>query len=213
MENEEQKPKRTLLDHYLDIPEPKVTYLTRITPIDRILSKTVLELIPWTVRPNIVTRFRLILVPFVAFFLLTNHFTIAMILFLFAAFSDALDGAMARTRHQITAWGTLYDPIADKLLIGITSLIIVSKYLSVDLALIICFLEICLVSSAYFRYKGRIVPAKSMGKIKMVLQCLGIIILLIAIISGAPIFLLIARYTLYLAVVFALLSLFVFRSI
>ena len=213
MEDKEQKPKLTFLDRYLDVDEPKVTYLTRVTLIDKLLAASVLRLIPWNVRPNIITRFRLILIPFVAFFLLTNHFTVATILFLFAAFSDALDGAMARTRRQITAWGTLYDPISDKLLIGITSLIIVSKYLSVDLALIICFLEICLISSAYFRYKGRIVPAKSMGKIKMVLQCLGIIILLIAIISGAPIFLLIARYTLYLAVVFALLSLFVFRSI
>ena len=213
MENEEQKPKLTFLDRYLDIAEPKVTYLTKVTPIDRILSATVLELIPWTVRPNIITRFRMILIPFVAGFLLTNHFTIATVLFLFAAFSDALDGAMARTRHQISAWGTLYDPISDKLLIGTTALIIVSKYLSLDLAFTICFLEVCLVSSAYFRYKGRIVPAKSMGKIKMVLQCLGLIILLIGIISGLPVLLLVARYTLYLSIVFALLSLFVFRSI
>ncbi len=213
MKDEEQKPKLTFLDRYLDVDEPKVTYLTRITLIDKLLAASFLRLIPWNVRPNIVTRIRLILVPFVAVFLLTNHFTIAMILFLFAAFSDALDGAMARTRHQITAWGTLYDPVSDKLLIGITSLIIVSKYLSVDLALVICFLEICLISSAYFRYKGRVVPAKSMGKIKMVLQCLGLILLLIAIIGNVPVLFLIARYTLYVAVVFALLSLFVFRSI
>ncbi len=213
MENEEQKPKLTFLDRYLDVAEPKVTYLTRVTPIDRLLAATVLQLIPWNVRPNLITRFRLMLIPLIAFFLLTNHFTIAMVLFLFAAFSDALDGAAARTRHQITAWGTLYDPISDKLLIGITSLIIVSKFLSVNLALIICFLEICLVSSAYFRYKGRIVPAKSMGKIKMVLQCLGLIILLVAVISNVQVLFLIARYTLDLAILFALLSLFVFRSI
>lgn len=210
---EDKKPKLTLLDRYLDVPEPKVTYLTRITPIDKILSKTVLELIPWTIKPNTITRFRLILIPFIAGFLIFNHFTFATILFLFAAFSDALDGAMARTRHQITAWGTLYDPITDKLLIGIITLIIVSKYLSVALALTICFIEICLVSSAYFRYKGRIVPAKSMGKIKMVLQCFGIIFLLFFIISGAEWLRDTATYTLYLSVVFSLLSLFVFRSI
>jgi CDP-diacylglycerol--glycerol-3-phosphate 3-phosphatidyltransferase len=213
MDNEEQKPKLTFLDRYLDIDEPKVTYLTKITWIDRILAASVLQLIPWNVRPNVITRFRLILIPFIAGFLITNHFFIGMVLFLFAAFSDALDGAMARTRHQITAWGTLYDPISDKLLIGITSLIIVSKYLSLDLAFVICFIEICLVSSAYFRYKGRIVPAKTMGKTKMVLQCLGLIVLLVGIIASAPIMLLIAQYILYLAIVFALLSLFIFRSI
>lgn len=213
MKNEEPKPKLTFLDRYLDVDEPKVTYLTRVTFIDKFLAATVLELIPWNVRPNIITRVRLILVPIVAVFLLTNHFTTAMILFLFAAFSDTIDGAMARTRHQITAWGTLYDPISDKLLIGITALIIVSKYLSPGMALAICFIEICLVASAYFRYKGRIVPAKTMGKTKMVLQCLGIIVLLVAIISNVPVIFLIARYILYLAIVFALLSLFVFRSI
>jgi CDP-diacylglycerol--glycerol-3-phosphate 3-phosphatidyltransferase len=210
---EEEKPKLTFLDRYLDVDEPKVTYLTKITWIDRILAASVLQLIPWNVRPNIITRFRLILIPFIAGFLITNHFTIGVVLFLFAAFSDALDGAMARTRHQITAWGTLYDPISDKLLIGITSLIVVSKYLSLELALSICFIEICLVSSAYFRYKGRIVPAKTMGKTKMVLQCLGLIVLLIGIILSAPVLLVIAEYILYLAIIFALLSLFVFRSI
>ena len=56
-------------------------------------------------------------------------------------------------------------------------------------------------------------PAKIMGKTKMVLQCVGIIILLLYIVLDIPILLIIATYTLYLAVVFALLSLFVFRSI
>lgn len=213
MHNEEQKPKMTFLDRYLDIPEPKVTYLTKITWIDRLLEKTFLKLIPASVTPNQITRFRLVLIPFIAYFLIADHYIIGTVLFLFAAFSDALDGALARTKQKITSWGTLYDPIADKLLIGIASLIVVSKYLSVGIALTICFIEICLVSSAYVRYKGRIVPAKSMGKIKMVLQCLGIIALLVAVISTSPIVFLAAEGLLYLSIIFALLSLFVFRSI
>jgi CDP-diacylglycerol--glycerol-3-phosphate 3-phosphatidyltransferase len=213
MQNEEQKPKLTFLDRYLDIDEPKVTYLTKVTWVDRLMAKTFLRLLPDAVTPNQITRVRLILIPFVAYFLLSDHFVTGMVLFLIAAFSDALDGALARTKHRITSWGTLYDPITDKLLIGITALIIVSKYLSVDLALAMCFIEICLVASAYIRYKGRIVPAKSMGKIKMVLQCLGIIVLLAAIVSGSPALLIVARYMLYVSIVFALLSLFVFRSI
>lgn len=213
MQNEEQKPKLTFLDRYLDIDEPKVTYLTKVTWIDRIMEKTFLKLIPEAVTPNQITRFRLVLIPFVAYFLLTDHFIIGTILFLFAAFSDALDGALARTKHKITGWGTLYDPITDKLLIGVTSLIVVSKYLSLDLALLMIFIELCLIFSAYARYKGRVVPAKSMGKIKMILQCLGLIVLLVAIISGVPQLLVAARLILYLSIVFALLSLFVFRSI
>ncbi|HEU5114415.1 MAG TPA: hypothetical protein VFT82_01460, partial [Candidatus Paceibacterota bacterium] len=87
------------------------------------------------------------------------------------------------------------------------------KYISTYLALGIVVIEVLLVSSAYFRYKGRVVPAKTMGKTKMILQCLGIIVLLFYIVFEIPALLAIATYTLYLAIVFGLLSLLVFRSI
>ncbi|HUD03904.1 MAG TPA: CDP-alcohol phosphatidyltransferase family protein [Candidatus Paceibacterota bacterium] len=207
------KPHRTFLDRFLDIPEPKVSYLTKVTWVDRLMSKTFLKLLPSSVTPNRITQFRLICIPFVAWALLAHDFSIAMPLFVIAAFSDALDGALARTERKITSWGTLYDPVADKLLVGITSLIIVSEYISIRLALAIVFIELCLVASAYFRYKGRIVPAKTMGKIKMLLQCFGISFLLLYLVIGSPILLTIATYLLYLALMFGLLSLFVFRSI
>lgn len=203
----------TFLDRFLDVPEAKVTYLTRVTFIDRIIASTFLRVIPRWMTPNQITKFRLIMIPFVTFFLAFDYYTIGTVLFLFAAFSDAIDGALARTQKKVTSWGTFYDPIADKLLIGAVSMIVVSKYIGLSLAGVIVFLEILLVSLAYVRYKGRIVPAKTMGKTKMVLQCIGIIILLIYIISGVPILLTIATYTLYLAIIFALLSLFIFRSI
>ncbi|MEK7607940.1 MAG: CDP-alcohol phosphatidyltransferase family protein [Patescibacteria group bacterium] len=203
----------TFLDRFLDVPETKVTYLTRATPIDRFFAKTFLKLIPHQVIPNQITKFRLISIPFIAFLLAFDFYALGTVLFLFSAFSDALDGALARTKKKVTSWGTFYDPIADKLLIGMVSVIVVSKYISLGLAGVIIFLEVLLVSLAYVRYKGRIVPAKIMGKTKMVLQCVGIIILLLYIVLDIPILLIIATYTLYLAVVFALLSLFVFRSI
>jgi len=127
--------------------------------------------------------------------------------------ADAVDGAMARTKRKITTWGTLYDPIADKLLIGAVSVIVVTKYIDAYLALAIIVIEILLVSFAYLRYKGKIVPAKTMGKTKMILQCLGIAVLLLYVVLKIPILLTVATYTLYTAVLFGLLSLFIFRSI
>lgn len=203
----------TFLDRFLDVPEAKVSYLTKATVIDRFLAATFLKLFPDFVTPNQITRFRLISIPFVAFLLAFDYYAAGTILFLFAAFSDALDGALARTKRNVTSWGTFYDPIADKLLIGAASVIVVSKYIGLGLATAIVFLEVLLVSLAYVRYKGRIVPAKIMGKTKMILQCLGIIILLFYVVLEIPILLTIATYTLYLAIVFALLSLLVFRSI
>ncbi|HEU5114247.1 MAG TPA: CDP-alcohol phosphatidyltransferase family protein, partial [Candidatus Paceibacterota bacterium] len=117
----------TFLDKFLQVPEAKVTYLTRATPIDRLLSRTFLKLVPKSVTPNQITKFRLITIPFIGLLLGFNYYIPGAILFLFSAFSDALDGALARTERKITTWGTLYDPIADKLLIGLVSVIIVSK--------------------------------------------------------------------------------------
>lgn len=210
---EKHNPILTFLDRFLDVPEAKVTYLTRPTPIDRFFEKTFLKILPAWLTPNRITGFRLITIPVIGYLLLSDYFLAGTILFLFSAFSDALDGALARTKHRITSWGTFYDPVADKLLIGTVSVIIVSQYLSFYLALAIVLIELFLVSSAYFRYRGRVVPAKIMGKTKMVLQCFGVIFLLFYIVFGIGWFLVAAQYILYLAVVFALLSLFVFKSI
>ncbi|MDE1874821.1 MAG: CDP-alcohol phosphatidyltransferase family protein [Patescibacteria group bacterium] len=212
-EHERHNPVITFLDRFLDVPEAKVTYLTRVTPIDRFLAATLLKLLPPWVSPNEITISRLISIPFIVLLLGYGYYAAGAILFLFAALSDALDGALARTKRKITTWGTLYDPIADKLLVGSVAVIVISKYISGYLALAIVVIEFLLISSAYFRYKGRVVPAKTMGKTKMILQCVGIIVLLGYIVSGALALLMAATDILYLSIVFALLSLFVFRSI
>ena len=92
-----QNPILTFLDRYLDVPETKVTYLTRVTPIDRFLAKTFLPILPAGTTPNQITKFRLISIPFVALLFALNFYLAGTILFLFSAFSDALDGALART--------------------------------------------------------------------------------------------------------------------
>jgi CDP-diacylglycerol--glycerol-3-phosphate 3-phosphatidyltransferase len=206
-------PVLTFLDRFLDVPEAKVTYLTRATAIDRFLAKTFLKLLPNDITPNLITKFRLITIPIIAFLLGFNFYILGTILFLFAAFSDALDGALARTTRKITTWGTFYDPIADKLLIGSVAVIVISKYIGSYMALGIILIELFLVSSAYYRYKGRIVPAKTIGKTKMILQCVGVIVLLFSVVFHMPVLLTVATYILGLAIFFGLLSLFVFRSI
>jgi cardiolipin synthase (CMP-forming) len=203
----------TFLDRFLNVPEAKVTYLTKATHIDRFLQKTFLRLLPADVTPNQITKFRLLTIPFIAILLLNDYYTAATILFLFSAFSDALDGALARTSRKITTWGTLYDPIADKLLIGMVSVIVISRYIGTYTAVAIVLIEGMLIVSSYYRYKGRVVPAKTMGKTKMILQCVGVILLLLYVLIGGEGLLAAATYTLYGAIAFGLLSLLVFRSI
>lgn len=205
--------KMTLLERVLNMSEARVKYFSKVTPIDRILSATFLKLIPESVTPNRITLFRFITIPFILYFLLADYMLLGTILFVISAFSDALDGARARTTKHITSWGILCDPFADKLLIGSVAMILITKYISVYLALGIVSIELFLVAFSYLRYKGHLVPAKTVGKLKMVLQCFGIGFIMLFALLGTPWLLVVATYILYVAVGFGLLSLLVYKTI
>jgi cardiolipin synthase len=73
--------------------------------------------------PNLLTIFRILLVPCFLTFMLyykpgENEFRqVALFVFLLALFTDALDGFLARVRRQKTKLGSFLDPLADKLLL------------------------------------------------------------------------------------------------
>ncbi len=67
--------------------------------------------------PNLITVFRLLLVPLLVIFLLENKPNLALATFVVAGVSDALDGFLARVLKQKTLLGAYIDPLADKLLL------------------------------------------------------------------------------------------------
>ena len=72
--------------------------------------------------PNKLTLFRVILIPFFLFFLLTGYGGaysrwIALGIFAVASLTDLLDGKIARKYHLVTNFGKFMDPLADKLLV------------------------------------------------------------------------------------------------
>jgi cardiolipin synthase (CMP-forming) len=79
--------------------------------------------------PNILTYGRILAVPaLVAVFFFMKSDTgrwIALTIFVVACFTDWLDGYLARAWHQQSTLGRMLDPIADKLLVGATLLILV----------------------------------------------------------------------------------------
>ena len=68
--------------------------------------------------PNQLTLLRLIFVPFVIITIFDHHYGWALIIFLVAGVSDAVDGLLARVLHQRTKLGEYLDPVADKLLLS-----------------------------------------------------------------------------------------------
>ncbi len=77
----------------------------------------------WTA-PNQITLFRLIFVPFVIINILSRNYQLALLLFVLAGLSDALDGLLARWLNQQTILGQYLDPIADKMLLSSAFLVL-----------------------------------------------------------------------------------------
>jgi cardiolipin synthase len=67
--------------------------------------------------PNFLTLLRLFAIPVFLVFLVDNRHTEALVVFVAAGITDALDGAIARLTHTKTTLGSYLDPAADKLLL------------------------------------------------------------------------------------------------
>ncbi|MFO0752636.1 MAG: CDP-alcohol phosphatidyltransferase family protein [Thermodesulfovibrionales bacterium] len=77
--------------------------------------------------PNIITFIRIVLIPVFVTALVYRRYEYALLLFIAAAVTDALDGLLARVTNQKTELGAFLDPLADKFLL-VTSFILFSVY-------------------------------------------------------------------------------------
>lgn len=184
---------------------------SKLFPHDYVMRYTFIPLIPWFVTPNMITIFRILLIPFVLYFLFFDRYNIGVPLFLFAAFTDALDGSLARLRHQITEWGTFYDPLADKLLIGSVIILVVMEHINPIFGILILFVDAVIMIGGYIRKKhGKPMGSNLFGKTKMFFQVLGISLLLISLWAGYDLFIPFSIGTFSLAIVLAVISLFTY---
>lgn len=157
----------------------------------------------WNV-PNAITTLRLLLTPVLFYLLLqagTGAKVAGMIVFGVAAVSDLWDGYLARRHGQITDFGKLMDPLADKLLLAsaLVPLYLLTRdselmaevplYDSVALWIVIVFLgrEVLItVLRTVAARRGQVVEARKVGKYKAFLQNLfiGAAILWVALAGG-----------------------------
>ena len=166
--------------------------------------------------PNTLTLARIFLIPLLVVVLLTRFEgqlifgvpkeILGAAIFGLAAFTDWLDGYLARRRQQVTAWGQLMDPLADKLLVtaalvslvqmGMASAWIVAVILGRELGITV------LRSVAHAR--GIAIPASLLGKIKMVAEVVAILLLILG--NQAWLFFVLGQVALWLVLVTALVS-------
>ncbi|HEX3559681.1 MAG TPA: CDP-diacylglycerol--glycerol-3-phosphate 3-phosphatidyltransferase [Pyrinomonadaceae bacterium] len=147
--------------------------------------------------PNALTLSRIFVVPLLVVVLLTplseNWFgverhVLGVVLFLGAAFTDYLDGQIARRRRQISRLGILLDPIADKLLISAALISLVENRLAPAWA-------VCIIVGREFAVSGLrsmaaadglLISASRMGKFKMGAQVAAVALLIASSAGGMP---------------------------
>jgi len=74
--------------------------------------------------PNLITLVRLLLVVPVAMCLLNNSYGWALALFAIASLSDGVDGFLARRFGWMSRFGAILDPVADKLMLMVTMILL-----------------------------------------------------------------------------------------
>ena len=80
--------------------------------------------------PNILSLLRIILIPIlvtVVFWPVVSAPMWATVIFVIASLTDWLDGYIARTRKQSSSFGEFIDPVADKLIVTVTLMMILYK--------------------------------------------------------------------------------------
>lgn len=96
--------------------------------------------------PNILTISRIVVIPVIFLSIYIHSYTwslFAAILFIVAAITDYFDGYFARARNETSAFGRLFDPIADKLLVVSALLIIVANRLVDEVSYIPVVIILC----------------------------------------------------------------------
>ncbi len=135
--------------------------------------------------PNTLTLSRIFLTPFLVVILLTKidgKEIYGVCIFVIAALTDFFDGYFARKRNQVTAFGKLLDPIADKLLVSSAFISLVELNLAPAWMVVIIVGREFAVSGirSIALSKGYLMPANMLGKLKTVCQVCTIVVLIVA---------------------------------
>lgn len=141
--------------------------------------------------PNMITLGRIVLIPIFWYLLMydggENPATraAAAVIFVFASFTDWLDGHLARKQGLVTTFGKIADPVADKALTG-AALIGLSMLgeLWWWVTILILVREIGVTLIRFIVLKHGVIPASRGGKLKTLFQMVGIVLFLLPITSA-----------------------------
>ncbi|MEW5924502.1 MAG: CDP-diacylglycerol--glycerol-3-phosphate 3-phosphatidyltransferase [Candidatus Zixiibacteriota bacterium] len=125
--------------------------------------------------PNKLTLARIILSPiFMSFFLVDNAYSriFGFLLYIFAALTDLFDGHYARKYGIVTGFGKFMDPLADKILVSSAFIGLVAMGYARAWMIVLIIARDFYVTGlrSLAAYRGTVIPASSMAKLKTVMQ-------------------------------------------
>lgn len=130
--------------------------------------------------PNKLTVLRVIMVPFFIVAYLLGHYFVALIIFVLASFTDYLDGKIARDKGLVSNFGKIMDPLADKILVySALCLFLQFGYIKAWMLIVILAREFAVAGMrTVAASEGKVLAADMSGKIKTVLQMVGVSVML-----------------------------------
>lgn len=156
--------------------------------------------------PSLVSFSRLLFIPFIAAAVYNNQFTLGLILFAVAAFTDILDGWLARKLKVVSSFGALLDPLCDKIFILGTLFIFIfndagflSEYNNTVFYMLLVFEALLAVVGTVAFLAKKSYSANGFGKAKMALEVVAISALFVELT-------LVADFALFAAMFMAILS-------
>jgi len=158
--------------------------------------------------PNFLTTIRIIVVPILAWLLFKedaasdSNRLVAGVLFIIAALTDIADGTIARRWNLITNFGKIFDPIADKALIGV-ALVGLSYLNLLDwwFTWVILARELFVTFLRFWVINKGVIPASRGGKLKTIMQIIAISFYLLPLPETVS---LLAEVLMYVAVILTL---------
>lgn len=135
--------------------------------------------------PNKLTLMRVLLIPvFLVFFLIPGipcHYLLAMIVFIAASVTDALDGHLARKHNLVTNFGKFLDPLADKVLVMTALACFVDNQVIGVIPFLIIMMREFMVSGLRLvaANSGTVIAAGFWGKLKTAFTMVTIIAILV----------------------------------
>lgn len=138
--------------------------------------------------PNAITLIRVVLIPFFVNLMIYEFYRSALLVFVIASLTDALDGMVARLTNSRTDLGAFLDPMADKLLI-VTSFITLAilEKVPVWLVIIVVSRDIILTLGSmviYLTGHGLAIRPSVLGKVTTFLQLLVVTLTLVLVAYG-----------------------------